>query len=330
MNILVTGATGFIGRRLVGVLSQCGGSIRCLVRKSSNVDNLRNAKVDIYYGDLLIKESIYQALERIDLVFHLAGEVYSKKKNDYYEGNISSTRNLLAACKAKGTKRFIYMSSVGVYTPTKDRILLTERSDCTPITFYGKTKLDAEELVKKSNIPSIIVRAPVVYGPMQPPVLNKFFSDALYKKKTYIIGDGNNLRSLCFVDNLAEGLKLLAGKPHLDGNTYVLSDNSPYTFNDIIAATSKAIESEIRVVRLPNLVGNISWSIYNFMSDLFNLCFVELYAVRTMQLNLGCDITKARKEIGYNPQITLEGGIRRTIEWIKTTCGSTQGKNDDG
>jgi nucleoside-diphosphate-sugar epimerase len=270
----------------------------------------------------LVKESLDRALEKIDLVYHLAGEVYSKKKNDYYRGNVLATNNLLDACKAKGIKRLVYMSSVGVYKPAEDKTLLTERSDCEPITFYGKTKLHAEELVKKSNIPSVIIRAPVVYGPTQPPVLNKFFTDALNKKKAYIIGDGNNLRSLCFVDNLVEGLKLLANKPYLDGNTYILSDNSPYTFNDIIATTSKVIESEIGIVHLPSFLGDISWGIYNLMGNLFDLCFVELYAMRTMQLNLGCDITKAREEIGYNPKITLEAGIKHTIEWIKTTYGS--------
>jgi nucleoside-diphosphate-sugar epimerase len=321
MNILITGATGFIGRHLTGALFKTQ-SIRCLVRKKSDISVLKDFNVEITYGDLLVKESLRHALDGIDLVYHLAGEVYSKKKNDYYRGNVLATNNLLEACKTKGIKRLVYMSSVGVYKPAEGKELLTERSDCEPITFYGKTKLHAEELVRKSNIPSIIIRAPVVYGPTQPLVLNKFFNDALNKKKAYIIGDGNNLRSLCFVDNLVEGLKLLGNKPYLDGNTYILSDNSPYTFNEIIATTSKVIECEIKIVHLPSLLGNISWGIYNLMGNLFDLCFVELYAMRTMQLNLGCDITKAMKEIGYNPKITLEAGIKHTIEWIKTIYAS--------
>jgi nucleoside-diphosphate-sugar epimerase len=321
MNILITGATGFIGRHLTGALFKTH-SIRCLVRKKSDISVLKNFNIEIIYGDLLVKESLRHALDGIDLVYHLAGEVYSKKKNDYYRGNVLATNNLLEACKTKGIKRLVYMSSVGVYKPAEGKKLLTERSDCEPVTFYGKTKLHAEKLVKKSNIPSIIIRAPVVYGPTQPPVLNKFFTDALNKRKAYIIGDGNNFRSLCFVDNLVEGLKLLGDKPYLDGNTYILSDNSPYTFNEIIATTSKVIESEIKIVHLPSLLGNISWGIYNLMGNLFNLCFVELYAMRTMQLNLGCDITKAMNEIGYNPKITLEAGIKYTIEWIKTIYAS--------
>lgn len=316
MNILVTGATGFIGRYLTGALSKTY-PVRCLVRKNSDITGLRNFNVDIAYGDLLFKDSLWPALDEIDLIYHLAGEVYSRKKNDYYKGNILATHNLLEACKEKGTKRIIFLSSIGVYKPMADKTLLTEESKCEPITFYGKTKLDAEEMVKKYNIPWVIVRAPVIYGPRQPTVLNRFFVDAFDKRKIYIVGNGDNLRSLCFIDNLVEGLVLLANKADVDGKTYILSDNSPYTFNEIIVTASSVIEQKIKIVRLPDILGDISWKIYNIMGSLFKLYFLELYAIKTMGLNLGCDITKAKEEIGYNPAVTLEFGIKKTIDWIK-------------
>ena len=311
MNILITGATGFIGRHLAYRLAKENYSVRCLVRRSSDISCLSNLNVDIFYGDLLLKDSLGNALEKIDLIYHLAGEVYSRKKNDYYKGNILATHNLLEACEEKGPKRIIFLSSVGVYKPAEAKTLLTEESECEPITFYGKTKLDAEELIKKHKIPWVIVRAPVIYGPHQPPVLNRFFLDAFNKRKIYIVGKGDNLRSLCFIDNLVEGLMLLANKPDVDGKTYILSDNSPYTFDEIITTTSIVIEQKIKVVHLPNILGDISWQIYNLMGKLFNLYFVELYAMKTMQLHWGCDITKAKKEIGYNPNVTLETGYQK-------------------
>jgi nucleoside-diphosphate-sugar epimerase len=258
------------------------------------------------------------ALDKVDLIYHLAGEVYSRKKDDYYKGNILATQNLLEACKERSPKRIIFLSSVGVYKPVATETLLTEESECEPITFYGKTKLHAEELIKRHNIPWVIVRAPVIYGPHQPAVLNRFFLNALNKKKVYIIGDGNNLRSLCFIDNLIEGLILLADKQNIAQKTYILSDNSPYTFNEIIATASSVIEQKIKTVRLPDILGDISWKIYNIMGTLFELYFLQLYTIKTMQINLGCDITKARIEIGYNPTVTLGTGIGRTLEWIKS------------
>ncbi len=317
MDILITGATGFIGRHLAFRLAKGSHSVRCLVRDKSDISCLKNLNVDLFYGDLLSKNSLRVALDKVDLIYHLAGEVYSRKKDDYYKGNILATQNLLEACKEKSPKRIIFLSSIGVYKPVATKTLLTEESECEPITFYGKTKLHAEELIKKHNIPWVVVRAPVVYGPHQPAVLNRFFLDAVNKRKVYIVGKEDNLRSLCYIENLVEGLVSLANKTEVKGETYILSDNSPYTFNEVVRTITKLIGKEIKVVHLPNILGNISWQIYNVMGKLFNLYFVELYALKTMQLHWECDITKAKKEIDYNPKITLEAGVERTIDWIR-------------
>jgi len=316
MNILITGATGFIGRHLAGALSKTF-SVRCLVRKSSNITPLRDSNIDIVYGDLLDKDSIFPALDGIDLVYHLAGEVYSRRKQNYYKGNVLATQNLLEACKEKGTKRIIYLSTVGVYKPVTTRTLLTEESECEPITIYGKTKLEAEGLIKQCKIPWVIVRAPIVYGPYQPPVLNRLFLDAFTKRKIYNVGKGDNPRSFCFIGNLVDGLMLLANKPEANGKLYILSDDSPYTFDEIITTICGVIGQKVKVVHLPSILGNISWQINNFMGKLFNLYFVELYAMKAMQLHWRCNITKAKKEIGYNPNVTLEMGIKSAMDWIK-------------
>jgi nucleoside-diphosphate-sugar epimerase len=317
MNILNTGATGFIGRHLASRLAKGGYPVRCLVRKGSDISCLRNLNVDLFYGDLLTTDSLRETLDKVDLIYHLAGEVYSRRKDDYYVGNILATHNLLEACKEKRTKRIIFLSSVGVYKPVNTKTLLTEGSECEPITFYGKTKLDCEELIKKYNGPWVIVRAPVIYGPYQLAVMKRFFLDAINKRTIYFIGNGNNLRSLCFVDNLVEGLVLLANRADVDGNIYILSDNSPYTFDEIIQTASKVLQQKVKVFHLPSFLGDLSWKIYRLMDSVFDLCLVELYALRKMQLHEGCDITKAKREIGYHPSITLEKGIQRTIDWIR-------------
>jgi nucleoside-diphosphate-sugar epimerase len=317
LKILITGATGFIGRHLTATLSKTY-SVRCLVRKTSDISVLRNSNVEIAYGDLLIKDSLGPTLDGIDLVYHLAGEVYSRHKDDYYKGNVLATQNLLEAWKDKGARRIIFLSSIGVYKPATQKTLLIEESECKPMTYYGKTKLDAEGLIKKSDIPWVIVRAPIVYGPYQPAVLNRLFLNAFNKRKIFIVGQGDNLRSYSFVDNLVDGLMLLASKPGSNGETYILADDSPYTFNDIATTISTVIEKRIRVVHLPNILGNISWWIYKLIGKLFNLYLIELYGMKTMQLHWGCDITKAKKEIGYAPNFTLRMGIKSTMDWIKS------------
>ena len=317
MNILVTGATGFIGRHLTAALSN-NHFVRCLVRKSSDTSVLNNLNVETVCGDLLDKNSLGPALDGIDLVYHLAGEIHSRRLNDYYKGNVLATQNLLEACKETVPKRMIFLSSIAVYTPGTAGNLLTEESECEPLTIYGRTKLAAEELIKKYNIPWVIVRAPIVYGPYQPAVLNRFFLDALNKRKVTLVGKGDNARSLCFIGNLVGGLMLLAEKPDTNGKTYILSDHLPYMPYEMITTISSLVGQKIRVVHLPSILGDISWQIYKLMAKLFNLCFIELYALKTMQLHWECDIGKAKKEIGYDPNITLTTGIKSTTDWIIT------------
>jgi nucleoside-diphosphate-sugar epimerase len=316
MNILVTGATGFIGRHLTAALSKTH-FVRCLVRTSSDTSVLRNFDTEIIYGDLLDKNSLGLALDGIDLVYHLAGEVYSRRKEDYYKGNVLATENLLEACKEKGVKRIVFLSSIGVYKPAHEKTFLTEDSDCEPITYYGKTKLDAEGLVKRTDIPWVIVRAPVIYGPYQPAVVNRFFLDALNKRKIYTIGRENNARSLCFIDNLIDGLTLLMNNPGTNGKIYIFSDNFPYTLDQIVTTMFEVTGRKIEIVRLPDVLGTIAWQVYKMAAKLFNLYFIELYALKTMQLHWECDISKAKNEVGYNPTVTLRMGIQSTMEWIK-------------
>lgn len=317
MNILITGSTGFIGRYLADALS-AKYFVRCLVRNTSNIKELKNLNVDIVYGDLLDKTSLGPALNGIDLVYHLAGEVYSRRKKDYYKGNVLATQILLEACKEKGIKRIIFLSSVGVYKPVDNKTLLTEDSECNPITYYGKTKLQAEEIIKNYNIPWVIVRAPVVYGPRQPDVIGKLFTDAIIKKKIFFLGNGEYLRSLCFVRNLVEGLRILAEKSTVIRKTFIISDAPPRTFNEIISDISLIIKQRIKIIYLPNFLGDIAWQVYKIMFRFFHLSFVELYRLKTMQINIGCDITKAREEIGYTPVVNLTESFRLTIDWIRS------------
>jgi nucleoside-diphosphate-sugar epimerase len=78
---------------------------------------------------------------------------------------------------------------------------------------------------------------------------------------------------------------------------------------------------KIKVIYLPSILGDISWGAYNLMGSLFGLYFVELYRMKTMQMHLGCDITRARRELGYNPSATLEVGIKSIVDWIDHSWG---------
>jgi nucleoside-diphosphate-sugar epimerase len=325
--ILITGASGFIGYHLAKKLSEDGYNVRCLVRKESDIRLLKKLKVEIFQGDLLKVETLRKIVSGIDVVYHLAGVVDAKKKNDFYRGNVLATSNLLEALMKEKIKIFIYVSSVAVYKPPKRKLLLTERSACKPITPYGISKLKAEEIVKsyiaKYSFPAVIIRAPIIYGAYQPTILTNFFKKIIKYRKVIIFGDGEYLRSFCFVDNFINGLILFINNPYGIGRVYNISDEKVYTYNEIIERATKLIGLSVKVIRLPEFIGKIVWNVGSLFANLFGLYSISLYGLRTMTINLGCDISSIKNDYGYSPAVDLEEGLRQTFEWINMSSDET-------
>lgn len=148
--ILVTGGTGFVGGHLVNRLSQEKIRSRCLVRKSSNIEKLRNPVIDLAFGDLTDEESLKKALEGVDTVVHLIGIIVEKKGATFEIIHTQGTRNLVNACKKAGVRRFIYISALGARENARSR--------------YHITKWEAEQAVIKSGMEYVIFRPSIMIG----------------------------------------------------------------------------------------------------------------------------------------------------------------------
>jgi nucleoside-diphosphate-sugar epimerase len=317
MNILITGASGFIGYHLAKRLKEQKHSVRCLVRNINKAEKLMSLGVELSEGDLLQPETLRWIVDGINIVYHLAGTVYARKAGEFYRGNVEATKNLLEACKDKPIKKFVFASSVAVYQPPKSKIVLTEESPCRPITSYGRSKLQAEKLVVDSGIPAVIVRGPVIYGPQGPKPLNDFFLKIIKKGKVVIIGNGENYRSLGYVDNFVDGLLLVGEKERSTGRIYNISDATIYTFNDIIKIASEVLGIKTKIVRLPTIISAIAWGWCKFLEGAVGVYYIELYSIKAMALNLGCDVSRIKKELGYESRISLRDGLTKTFAWLK-------------
>lgn len=273
--------------------------------------------VELSEGDLLQPETLRWIVDGINIVYHLAGTVYARKAGEFYRGNVEATKNLLEACKDKPIKKFVFASSVAVYQPPKSKIVLTEESPCRPITSYGRSKLQAEKLVVDSGIPAVIVRGPVIYGPQGPKPLNDFFLKIIKKGKVVIIGNGENYRSLGYVDNFVDGLLLVGEKERSTGRIYNISDATIYTFNDIIKIASEVLGIKTKIVRLPTIISAIAWGWCKFLEGAVGVYYIELYSIKAMALNLGCDVSRIKKELGYESRISLRDGLTKTFAWLK-------------
>jgi dihydroflavonol-4-reductase len=293
------------------------GSVRCLVRKNSDTQYFRQTGCELFYADLLARDSLRGIAHGINIVYHLAGEVYSNRCRDYYRINVEGTRNLVEECLTANIERFIYLSSIAAVGPSPG-ILLNEESPCKPVNPYGKSKFEAERLLisyfDRFKFPITIFRAPIVYGPFgQHDVITKILK-MIDKNRFFLIGGGKNLRSLCYINNLTQGLTTVERSINSIGQIYFISDERPYTYKEIFQIITKQLGKRLKDHSVPKLLGKICGLICRWLSTI-GYYSLSLNAIWNMSLDMACDISKAKTELNYQPRIELEDGIRRTIKY---------------
>jgi len=323
MKTLVTGATGFIGRHLVKALHEKDRAIKCLVRKTSQTSFLEQLDVELVYGDLEDKDSLKKALQETEIIYHAAGEVFTLEAENYYKINVSGLKNLLEACSNGSVRKFIHFSSCSVTGPNPVRdIPVNEESPCCPITPYGKSKLDGEkiikELTKKYKVPAVIIRPPLVYGP----ALSKssrvlMFLELISKGLFRIIGDGCNLLSLCYIDNLIYGVMLAEKEQRAEGETYFFADARPYTVNEIAETIAKEEGKSLPISHMPFWAANMLSIGLTIPAKLFGFTSpLTRNTVKELKNNWFLDIKKAQSELGYQPIVEFKDGVKKTVEWF--------------
>ena len=311
MNILVTGATGFAGKRLVEVLLKKEHNIKCIARETSNISHLKKLDVEILEGSLLDK-SFLSSIKNIDMVFHLAalrGEKYLPY-SEYEKINVKATENLLEIFEKS---KFIYCSTVGVIGYGTD---LSEKSPLKPKGNYHITKAEGEKLCwKRDNC--IIVRPSIIYGPGDNGFLYKLIN-MIDKGKFIIIGTGQNKIHLVHIDNLAEGM-IEIGMKGKAGETYIVADKKALTVEEIKEIIEKTLNKKILNIKIPGLPVYLLSLIYEkIYSYLFpgKEPFLSSSKVDIISLSQSFNIKKALAA-GYGPKINTEEGIKEQIVWMK-------------
>lgn len=321
MKAFITGATGFVGSHLVDLLLRKNYEVYCLARKTSNLRWLKNKTVKLVEGDLFSEEVLSEIIKDMDYIFHVAGVVKSKGKAGFETGNFQSTKNLLEITHKYGSsiKKFIHISSGAVCGPNPDDRPITEDYIPKPRTTYGITKKMAEdEVIKyKDKFPVVIVRPPAVFGPRDTEILIYFktFSKGLNS----VIGLKEKYLSLIYVEDLISGIVLAAEKETKSGSIYFICSAREYSWNDIGNITSQLLGRKAIKVRVPH------WLVYAVGAI---AQFFSIFSKKAATLNLEkCfDITrkkwvfsngKAKAELGFKEQYTLEEGFRKTIDWYK-------------
>lgn len=330
MKILVTGATGFIGSHLVERLVKEKYNVRTLVRneKKENSENrkdslelLKKLKVEIFNGDLLDKKSLEKVVNGVDIIFHLAAiaRPMAIPKEMYFKVNEEGTRNLLEACKNKKIKKIIIMSSISAVGPTRDGFPVNEKIECKPIDIYGFSKLAQERIAldyfKNHRLPIVFLRPPMVFGPRDLEMLRLFKA---VNKRFFPIRSNIRGMEFLYVGNLIEAC-LLAMKYGKNGEIYHISNGEHYSINEIINIIEKTENKKILPIKFPNwsfaFIGYIIELIAKILN--FHPPFKHDTIMWMTKKFWYSDISKARKELKYNPKISLEEGVKKTVDHYK-------------
>jgi len=316
-QVLITGATGFIGRRLVNRLSSLGYRLRCVVRPMSDTTALLNKpNVEIVCADLTDTRSLFDVVRGVEIIYHLA--------LDYSRPEVDGVRNLLEACHSNNLRRFVYFSSIAVVGLSAVMEEITESSPCLPDTEYGRAKLRAEELLlqayAKNGFPVVILRPTSVYGIGETnfwlPVFQAVHSERLVR----LFGDGSNLLSLCFIDNLIDGAVLAHEQDSVTGQVFIISDHRPYSFREVVDAIAESCGVRSPQGAIPKW---LALPVAQLLDYLWRLELKEPIVpflpanVTRWIAHYPTSIAKAKAGLGFKPRINLVEGTRITADWYR-------------
>lgn len=315
----VTGGTGFIGSHLIDRLLSKGYHVRALVRNPNNLGFLNNLPIDIIAGDLFSISALETGITGADYVFHVAGLVAAKSKQEFYRGNRDATRNIIEiTARVNPTiKKFIHISSQTAVGPGKGMAPVTETTVPHPLTTYGKSKLASEEEVLKYKgiIPVTILRVSAVYGPRDTATFDYFKS--AYMGLELLIGFHDTYVSLVHAADIVSGIILAGEKEIANGQIYFLGSEQYYTWSEIGYVTTSVLNKKLLRVRVPKplvfVIAGISELVSKFKTKPSVLNYEKAYDLT--QDNWCCDISKAKKELGYRQEVLLTDGVKETIAW---------------
>ena len=331
MEILVTGASGFIGSHLVERLVNEGHKVSVLVRKKEmknipenrrdSIKLLNKLGVKFILGDLLDKDSLKKAIDKNQIIFHLGAiaRPMAIPNELYFKVNEEGTRNLLEVCKKNKIKKIVMMSSISAVGPSRDGKPINEDTECRPIDTYGWSKLAQEKVAKeyidRYKLHIVILRPPMVFGERDFEMLKLFNA---VNKRFFPISSNNKCMEFLYVGNLVEACVLAMNKGKI-GEKYHISNGEHYSINEIIKSIEKAENKKIIPIKLPKFVFVIGGYILEWMGKLFN--FHPPFKHDTINWMTApqwySDISKAREKLNYNPIFSLDEGTKRVAEYYK-------------
>ncbi|MBP9111308.1 MAG: NAD(P)-dependent oxidoreductase [Polyangiaceae bacterium] len=328
MRVLVTGASGFLGSYIAEQLSKRGDQVRCLVRKSSSrkfLDTLQN--IEYANGSVEDRDSVFRACEGVDAIVHSAGLVKARAPSEFHLVNVEGTRNMLDGAVAAGKKdganklkRFVFVSSLAAVGPSRDGTPVRSDAVPSPVTHYGRSKLESEKLVlsMKEALPVTVIRPPMIYGPRDTESLQLF--QWVARGILPMNGDGSNTLSLIYADDAASACVRAIDSDAANGKSYFVEDGSVYEWKLALRDIENALGKKafvrfgipFSVVRAMALASEV----YGKVSD--KAMMLTRDKVNELeQKHWVCSAADTKNDLGWTPEVPWSEGTKRAVDWYR-------------
>jgi nucleoside-diphosphate-sugar epimerase len=322
---LITGATGFVGSHLAEACSARGYSVRALVRPGSTSSSLEEAGVAFVRGDLQEPHCLPGALDGVDVVFHCAAKVGDwGPADDYRRINVEGLRNLLEASRSKPLRRFVHLSSLGVYAARHH--YGTDESEALPkhhVDGYTQSKVESEQLAltyqNEHSVPIVVLRPGFIYGPRDRTVVPKLVENLRNGIVRYL-GSGRQALNTIFIGNLVDALLLAEQKEGVLGQVYNLTDDEPVSKRRFIEGIATGLGVPPPRSSVPLWVARLAAAVMETWArrrgDAVPPRLTQA-RLKFLGLNLDFSIEKAKRELGYRPRWTFDQALAVTVAWYR-------------
>lgn len=334
--ILVTGGGGFLGGAIVRALLEKGYKVRSFSRNEH--PRLKESGVETARGDLADQEAVINASAGCSAVIHSAARVgFGVDYQEFYRGNVIGTKNVIIACLRNNIDRLIFTGSPSVVFDGGDQENVNESAPY-PAHFLGhyqSTKAQAEKLALDANSDKLAVvslRPHLIWGPGDTNMIPRVVERAR-QGKVMIVGDGQNLVDITYIDNAADAHVLALEKLHpgadISGKAYFITNGEPMAVGDIFNRIVNAAGLSPKVINIPLPIAYAMGALAEFVYGILKKKEepkITRFIAKEMAHAHWFDISAARKELGYEPRVSIDRGMEKLREWLSATGGSSDGK----
>jgi nucleoside-diphosphate-sugar epimerase len=327
-RVLVTGATGFIGRHVAEALAERGHDVRCVVRRPEKAAALAARGMDIVPGDLVDPSSLKAAAHGRDTIVHAAAQAGDwSSRRAYEEVNVAGTRHLLDAAEAMGAERVVHVSSVAVYGRRQGRVDEGAPQEATG-DGYTDTKIGAERLVwerqRAGRLRCSVVRPCIVYGPYDWKFVPRV-AEGLEGGRVPLIAGGAHRAPIVSVSDVADLVVECALHPAAAGEAFNCASTEEVSWKRLFEEVARLLGARVPRWSVPF---RVAWTAGAVMEGLYRLAgaaappVITRYAAELLGTAVEYDMSKAERLLDWRPRVTLEVGLPETIAWLQSERAS--------